>query len=102
MGTRLLQAKTHWAKLSVPLLPSGYSSVRHCRFTLKRVRSVGIVSQRVGNTAASAVFDYAALLAERRRLGRTTATAVGSLSSPNGPAITSRVFTHSVYVQLYT
>ena len=69
---------------------------------MRRVRSVGIVSLLVEDTAATAVFDYAALLAERRRLGRTTATAVGSLSSPNGPAITSRVFTHSVYVQLYT
>src|SRR6266568_3169258 len=48
---------------------------------LKRVQSVGIVSQRVGNTAASAVFDYAALLAERRRLGRTTATIVAKHSN---------------------
>ncbi len=69
---------------------------------MKRVLSAGTASQQVGSTAAIAVFDYAALLAERRRLGRTTATAVGSLSSPNGPAITSHVFTHSVYVQLYT
>ena len=69
---------------------------------MRRVQSVGIVSQRVGNTAASAVFDYAALLAERRRLGRTTATAVGRLSNPNIQLKPSRVCTHSVYIQLYT
>jgi len=87
MGIRLLRTKAHWAKLSVPLLPSGFWWVRHSRSTTRRVRSVGVVSQRVGSTAASVVFDYAALLAERGRLGRTTATSVVSLSSPNGPAL---------------
>jgi len=69
---------------------------------MRRVRSVGIVSQLVGSIVASAVFDYAALLAARSLLERTTATVVVNPSSRNGPAITSRVCTHSVYVQLYT
>jgi hypothetical protein len=69
---------------------------------MKRVRSVGIVNHLVGSIAASAVFDYAARLAARRRLERTTARAVVSHSRRNGRAIISRVCTHSDYVQLYT
>ena len=69
---------------------------------MTRVRFVETNSQPVGDTAASVASDYAALLAAWLRLARTTATAVVSLSSPNSLAITSRVCTHSVYVQLYT
>jgi len=56
----------------------------------------------VGSIAASAVFDYAALLAARRRLARTTVTVVVSLSSRNRRVIISRVCTLSDRVQLYT
>ena len=69
---------------------------------MTRARFVETNSQPVGDTAASAASGYAALLAARRRLERTTATVVVGLSSPNRLAITSRVCTHSVYVQLYT
>jgi len=69
---------------------------------MRHVRSVGTASLPVEVIAASAASDYAALHAARRHLARTTATAVVSLSSPNGPALTSRVCTYSVYVQLYT
>jgi len=69
---------------------------------MRRVRSVEIVSLLVGSIVANAVFDYAALLAAWRRLERTTATVVVGLSSPSRLAITSRVYTHSVYVQLCT
>jgi len=69
---------------------------------MRLVRSVGIVSQPGGSIAASVVFDYAALLAVRPLLERTTATAVVGLSSLNGPAIRSRVCTNSDYVQLCT
>ena len=69
---------------------------------MRRVRSVGIASQPMEDTAATAVFDYAALLAARRRLERTIVTAVVSGSSPSCPLIILRVCTHSVCVQLYT
>ena len=69
---------------------------------MRCVRSVGIVSLLVGSIVASAVFDYAALPAARRRFARTIATVVVSLSSRKGPAIASRVCTHSVYVRLCT
>jgi hypothetical protein len=69
---------------------------------MRRVRSVGIVSLLVGSIVASAGFDYAALIAAWLRLAKTIATVVVSLLTRKGPAITSLVCTHSIYVQLYT
>jgi hypothetical protein len=90
MAIRLLLIKplrTLWARPLASQPHSAFYSVHRNKSTLRHARFVGTASLLVEDIAASAVFDYAALLAARPLLERTAATCAAKPSNPNSQPV---------------